>query len=145
MKATDLMVGDWMTYPVMHGRASGQIKTAWSDGVVEIGERCWREVDKEIQPIPITPEILEHNGFEEDIRTDAWGKPLTKARNWKLCEELDEGDFGYVFYISLRLYKGEWLLRIETNHRQSFNGIISYIHELQHAFKLCGITKEIVL
>jgi len=75
------------------------------------------------RPIPITPEILEKNGFvydsEDKLFKDIYPRISMVYAQYRLVEN------GYINY-------GEM-------------SEIKYVHELQHALKLCGIDKEIVL
>ena len=75
-----------------------------------------------LSPIPITPEILEKNGFTRDADG---------------MNDIDE--------ISVEITYGEWQ-RVDGRHKYLGEArIIKYVHELQHALLLCGIEKEIVL
>ena len=151
MKAKELMIGDFVAInePDNYHGYIGKvciINDVTGYITVFIENHDYHDVlCDDMQPIPLTPEILEENGFKEDIRTDAWGRPSTKARSWTDTKDFDEDDIGYEYYISLRYYKDEWLLQISTNHRSAFNAIVAHVHELQHALKLCGIEKEIQL
>jgi hypothetical protein len=79
-----------------------------------------------IKPIPLTQEILEKNGFEG----------------------IKEGRFP-----SLRNYYNDIIFQLEGIKEEGnckilyiFKNIpILYVHQLQHALKLCGIDKEIVV
>ena len=73
----------------------------------------------EIDPIPLTPEILEKNGFVVESGF-CYGNPL------KYCVLVD----GLWIYISGENY---------------FEGNLEYVHQLQHAIRLCGIEKKIIL
>lgn len=79
------------------------------------------EIDDEWSGIPITPAILEKNGFVYN--------ELPFVQGWE--------QFG------LSLYLGGDGYRI--NCGQNVSMIIDSVHELQHALKLCGIEKEVVL
>lgn len=72
-----------------------------------------------LDPIPLTPEILEKNGF---VYND-----LPFVQSWE--------QFG------LSLYLGGDGYRI--NCGQNVAMVIDSIHQLQHALKLCGINLEI--
>lgn len=129
MKANELMIGDW----VRIGNRVEQITK-----LKEVGNEqqffsvyYYHTEDKaeegccidEIQPIPLTAEILEKNGF---ICKGAWmisGEDL----GLKQC-----GDY----------FK---LLPYYYDYNTTGMCDIYYVHELQHALKLCGIDKEIVL
>lgn len=83
-----------------------------------------------IEPISITPEILEKNGF---VKQDYAG--------WVISE-----DFGRRF-MSYRTDYFDGLLKIVYAKDPLCDLClkIKYVHELQHALRLCGIDKEIVL
>ena len=114
MKATELMIGDWVNSDF----GIFQIKEIFEDAV-----RDSRGNDYEfdcIHPILLTGEILKSNGF--------------------VFDEIDG---------SYRLpYLGFWI----GGRCAPFGVIISnvyveinYVHELQHALRMCGIEKEIEL
>lgn len=74
-----------------------------------------------LDPIPLTPEILEKNGF---VYNDA---PFVQA--WE--------QFGFT------LYHGGDGYRINCGNNVDM--IIDSVHELQHALRLCKIEKEIMV
>lgn len=90
------------------------------------------------EPIPITPEILEKNGFKRD--------PL-----WHHCDK-DLNDYS----ISVQLGYANRIEYIKIAEKGKDNVIpsertklylthIKYVNQLQHALCLCGIEKEIEL
>ena len=74
-----------------------------------------------LQPIPLTPEILEKNGFR--LQSDQLG---TLDTYW-LGNELG------AFRIH-RLNNGDYQFGLAK---------IKYVHQLKHALRLCGISKNI--
>ena len=90
------------------------------------------------QPIPLTPDILEKNGFEKldfshyhikdrTLVLDAdgkWDGPL--SWHW-VVTEIDTNAKGQPVVLDY------------------YVATINYVHELQHAMRLCGIDKEINL
>lgn len=106
MKANELMIGDW----VIGG--SGE---PFKIGIIDPDFLFWNE----IQPIPITPEILEKNGFVVESR-NYHVEPL------QYCE----------------LEDGLW---IDISGENYFEGKLEYVHQLQHTLKLCETEKEIIL
>ena len=87
-----------------------------------------------IKPIPITPEILEKNGFKGD------GYAILI---------LDEQTYLDYYYYEHRLRK-HWCGVDEWENHSKVNDITFkcncyYVHELQHALRLCTIKKEIIL
>ena len=122
MKATELMINDWVQVPclidnVEHYDAWCKVKQLRDCDLDVIG---FKELKyNEIVPIPLTTEILEQNGFERV-----------------------NGDYQDVFYV----YDGIELL-IDDGYTLfgQCKMQIMYVHELQHALRLCGINKEIII
>lgn len=63
MKQTELMLGDWVYNT--HSRQNERVEEIGS-GLVMLAYNDLYEYD-EIEPIPLTPEILERNGFKITI------------------------------------------------------------------------------
>ena len=140
MKANELMIGDWVRMKENHDVAfqmedvsgSDMFKRWTSDGEYMIPfSYC------EIEPIPITPEILEKNGFNlrENIVV---GGP-------KFVHEQDEGRTEIVIWLQDGMF-------MEVRKNIYYEDEICYtlpvpffVHELQHALRLCGIEKKIIL
>ena len=130
MEICDLMIGDIVTFKDCQNDKKPVIIKIWSinqDGeafaFIDNDESVDEIViDDEIVGIPLTPEILEKNGWEE--------RPT-----------------GYVFYTDGKRYDNS-LWYIFGNNTFVVNNAefqINYVHQLQHALKLCGIDKEIEL
>ena len=132
MKANELMIGDWVKFPnsdLPHQVYAVQGKS------LKIDKQYWHKADK-LQPIPLTAEILEKNGFEHHRIFDGG----SMEENWKFYDD----------YYDIKVYEWSdsiWVYRYEGTemdipHEQI---VISYVNELQHALKKCGIKKEIEL
>lgn len=120
MKETELMIGDWVTS--IYDKRALQINVIDSfKKCVCLDHRDWVSVDN-LQPIPLTGEILEKNGFE----WRAYGVVLA-GEDMALVQC---GDY--------------WKIKPNQYSNDTFC-YIWYVHELQHALRLCGIDKEIVL
>lgn len=138
-KSKDLMIGD-LVYACIEEEIVGEAKYKIiskirdlkdnGDFTIEFVGRCpdgldWQDGDEIswIEPIPLTPEILEKNGFK---RSEVFVE-------WK-----------YENYNVYMIYKPFPYLKIETEEC-----IVAfpceYIHQLQNALRLCGIEKEITL
>ncbi len=96
-----------------------------------------------IEPIPITPEILEKNGFkkrENDIYHIGPRYVLTGGVEDYLVIVMPEDP---------PVHGVKFLTEIHTNciGKSGVNTLhncdIEYVHQLQHALRLCGIKKEI--
>lgn len=120
MKATDLMIGDWVSYKGIVNRI------APADFGIYEEHSVWRE---NLEPIPLTAEILERNGWKK----------------WRVYFRLLVGD-GDMF---LEYYPHEQRLEeIYIGKERKFEIVfrakaIKYVHELQHALRLCGVDREI--
>lgn len=92
---------------------------------------------EDLEPIEITPEILEKNGFE---KREFINEVNCKEEYWIYCDD----------YYSLVISEiNDGLYKVEHHSEELINLIeqlyISYIHQLQNALTLCGISKEIKL
>lgn len=142
MKATELMVGNWVKIKGDYGKPL-KITTIddtynsinYFDGDAE-GELTLQL--NEIEPIPITPEILEKNGF---IRDPLWHHCDKDLDNYSISVQL--GYANRIEYIKIA-EKGKDNV-IPSERTKLYLTHIKYVHQLQHALRLCGIEKEIVL
>ena len=131
MNAEELMIGDWFqtTYP------SGRLVYLKVIGIFDGCVYTEGGITNAIEPIPITPEILEKNGFYPIYKDEK------SAYRWK---EYDDGfDNTQAIVIDFERKRLSEVLNDKT--RKSYEGEIIYIHELQHLLKLCGISKTIEL
>lgn len=152
MKANELMIGDWVRIVDDDTDQSFETRITGVSGLGNIyaplpgGEHAYPFSEDCVEPIPITPEILEKNGF---VRVER-GEICTCYR-WR-----EKSDKIYGRLVDIHLYKEPiqgvfTLIEIETcsNKGDGLNRFHScdtdYVHELQHALRLCGIEKEIVL
>ena len=123
MKANELMIGDWLYFksvPRQVDAIDGK-----RIGILHI----WENI-KETEPLPLTPEILEKNGFKRDMFYGEWEYNL----------------YPFPFSVVQRKNNSWYLGREEVGIAHNREIIdISYVHELQHALRLCGIEKELVI
>ena len=135
---SDVMVGDWVRitiegeqYPAVVN--SIKLNTEEIDVSFLAAPGDWEDGDgyDEIEPIPLTAEILEANGFEKN-----------SAKYYRIVIGKQMAGDGYETQEVAISEKG--LLLIFTSVCD-VRIPIKYVHELQHALRLCGIDKEIVL
>ena len=121
MKANELMIGDWVDYRGICNR-------------IAPADFCHFEWIDEIRPIPLTPEILEKNGIK-------WLCTEPSGRKTYCCNE----PVVQCTYIP----NSGWLINVGAcgSIKVRFVEISKnqYVHQLQHALRLCGIEKEIEL
>ena len=127
MKATDLMIGDWVQgfVPNTNSRVEA-IPSEYRLGVLTNGVTYIVSVADDFQPIPLTPEILKKNGFEP---TSAQSEMLLQGEG----QEVWLNNHGENFWANIK------------NDKYYFEGYVKCVHELQHALRLCGIEKEVEL
>ena len=96
---------------------------------------CWCRID-DVEPIPLTPEILEKLGFRKSV-----SPPGIHAK----CYEINNKDKKYCLTIANYNKYKRLLLNVDSEDSECFNIKCDYVHQLQRALKLCRIKKEIIL
>ena len=131
MKATDLMIGDWVIFGYEPLKVQHIYNNGYDDVVAETMEEFLDEdgvICEEIKdvplvncsPIPLTPEILEKNGFiKVNSQRYDYGYPDTDC------------------YVKVNPKKN----MIHVNGRNANSNLYShsFVHELQRALRLCGL------
>lgn len=112
MEAKELMIGDIVRLVYRVGTFVSKVNL---ENLIDN-----REGIMEYEPIPLTAEILEKNGFRTNGTSNEY--------------QLDM-DAHTIFY-----NKKHSLLIIELCGRTCFEYCIANVHELQHALRLCGLT-----
>lgn len=133
MKATDLMIGDWVQsfgepHKIIGIRTDtpyAYIKTDMSDTWYEFGMKDLAD------GISITPEILEKN-YGKETRVGISDNPC-----W--------GELGAMWITMLWKCENSFWLEVRNTEGGFVKKHIRYVHELQHAIRLCRIEKEIEL
>jgi hypothetical protein len=132
IKISELSIGDWVATPSAEGyiidlytsKKAGCIARLVHDDVQMVSE--WECIH--LEPIPITPEILEKNGFVNSSKY-RWYNPSIGCACFR---------FGTKY----------WDIRINMRNRAyrptriRIDNIL-HIHQLQHALRLAGVEKEI--
>ncbi len=146
MKCKELQVGDLIlinnTPHKIQAIDSIDAEILADDELYYVGEdRCHSE-DK-IEPIPLTPEILEKNEFSSDtFLTDEWGRKVYfKEFPGCVVEPADLGKyiFGITKYWS-KTYSDGSLIDWGTMYESRIYNL-QYVHELQHALRLCKLNE----
>ena len=143
MKTEELMIGDWVMYeghPYQirklgiygedrDGNDYPAVCIGKQNGIGLIVER------NEIEPILITPVILEEIGF------------VLKPDGWLWCAD-DGNEYQNYIFIQFRRGGGDGfsVRKCEINFFNKALAVfrnIQYVHQLQHTMRICGINKEI--
>ena len=136
MKAKELMIGDWVlhnTYPARVKLIGDTMVKLWNyDNCIDVDD---------VLPMPITTEILKHTGFEELMSegervAEMFGRKPHPTGVW----QYGFGQFDSVSYVP---ENGFLRIKFMEGGLTDFNNI-RYVHELQHALRLCGIEEDII-
>lgn len=142
MKAEELMIGDWVKLKdaklgyIKFNGPTVKIESIVPPNVYVLNYKGLLEdvKDEYLLPIPLNPEILEKNGF----MTGDKGRGYMGYMMYFLYDDEDHCLLGVKWYIKESMAE----ISLETT---PYYIIIKHVHQLQHALKLCGIGKEIVL
>lgn len=140
MKANELQIGDYVDYRGLVIKVTslydkgGSNEVGWSDK-----ESVWVNADN-VVPIPLITEILKKNGFEteDDVHFSIQGQ--SDILELLLVEVPFDGYYFDIVRTEKTINKCNQRCYIDR-----YFASIDYVHELQHALKLCGIEKEIKL
>lgn len=126
----DLMVGDWVRCTDPKPFRITDIETEWGTPYFCVtGTECLAVDGGDLQPIPLTKEILEKNGFKLHAISEIY-ELVSPKKDWFVAIGFKDG---CIDWCKVRRWGDEYL------------GSIKYVHKLQHALKLFGIDKTIKL
>lgn len=123
VKITDLSVGDWVD---IYGKVSQIRKISKVDfsGLITLYSTGLPYGLGDVRPIPITPEILEQNGFKANEHSD------------KVYEYSVHNCLVQYFFVNHKLC---------IRNSNAIDVEIHSVHQLQHALRLAGADKKIRL
>lgn len=135
MKATELMIGDWVAQK--HSGLLLKVSEVRPPYIIADGEDGQFHEDT-LEPIPLTAEILEQNGFVTKDKPDAWkGYRSYYYKN---------GLTGISFRVYHDTGKYEWSGTCEISlNSMPYWVRFKYLHELQNILRTYGIDKEIII
>lgn len=123
MKIEELSIGDWVRHTFYEENV--QIVRIYGDSERVLAERGKMSISchlNHFEPIPLTPEILEKNGF---VKSE-----LVTVIEWYHWKDI---------YIGFK----DGLIYTSINGREIWG--MRHVHQLQHILRLAGIEKEIEL
>ncbi len=130
MKAEELMIGDWVIFKAETPKMCKVVSIDTDNGnYIRQSLTDTYYTEDCFEPIPLTAEILIKNGISLSYDKNIYGSHFKEDKDYRLeiSQEKRDGIF--------------WSINGDEYHVLKLN----YIHELQHALKLCGIEKEIVI
>ena len=143
MEAKDLMIGDRVTH-FYDGRNCVVTELREHKIAVSFVDADYKKKYSELlpemafEPIPLTAEILEKNGFRRECGATS---PTNHYDYYALNDD----------YYDVHIWEfsdGLWNMVFadcEFSGLPNTQMLFSHVHELQHALRLCGIEKEILL
>ena len=158
MKANELMMGDYVRtnkkvedeyyFDEYQPGEIVKVKEILDNGINP--DWCGAEINSilnidAIEPIPLTAEILEANGWEK-VPQPGCANPY----HWELSKyDDDKEDDAYLLY-RVKAYETFFRGMLVSISRPSCEDIsfrkqVEHVHELQHALRLCDIEKEIII
>ena len=141
MKVKELMIGDWVM-PLKKKLKGIPGKVITIDGGTDV---CWIDSKdysclvpcSDVERIPLTPEILEKNGFE-NVSVIIVG---TAKMRWVSEDTRTEITIWMDDTLPMEIVKNVYY-EDEVSYTLPFPGTV---HQLQHALRLCEIDKEIIV
>lgn len=131
MKATELMIGDWAIFnrnPLkVQAIDSRDSEIVAEDGIFCTEESRWAYTADKVEGVPLTPEILEKNGFcfvKSSDKDTVWN-------GWWIYKDLELG-------VCCLDREDNWPCYINIDDS---NIKCEYVHQLQHALRLCGLNE----
>ena len=144
MKPTELMIGDWVMYkdPTDGSKRPVRLKSINANTCCGIGGKSMLSLTDDSEPIPITPEILEKNGFEKLMNeSERVAARLGRKPQFTGYWMFELSNFDSVLYCpETNFLRIKYLLGYNSDFMN-----IDYIHQLQHALHLCNIKNDIEL
>lgn len=139
MKTGELMIGDWVICENLDINDKNKVTQSYKTQLTAKDFASYYNGNDEYvryKPIPLSEEILEKNGYSYNETRDAW--ELIPNDGFGICKDKDDN----CFYFCLGIFDAFNSYSDITYH---YITKVEYVHELQHALKLCEIEKEIIL
>ena len=114
------------------GYKKGIVRLSYTD---DTDDGPWGVWFSNIEGIPLTPEILENNGFKEEVVGEYYTKPL------------DDETHPLNRYLAVELKRENWVVFIKYRrlHDCALLRKIQHVHELQHILWALGLNAELKL
>ena len=143
--AKDLMIGDWLFAIGDDGKKhicrANDIKQDLVNNTEDFSvdffgtdfDPVWPDIMFNVEPIPLTPEILEKNGFYKDELT-------RHTSQWILNDD-------YYDIIVYKVSDSIWCIEYDNTEANlpTRRNLVCFVHELQHRIKMFGVEKSFEL
>lgn len=97
-------------------------------------DRLWETCSRNVEGIPVTPEILNKNGFKEVTVGKYYTRSIDNKKTWGLAR-----------YLAVVREGGDWAVFIKYDGLcdQALLREIRHVHELQHVLWVLGLDAEL--
>ena len=114
-----------------HEDKKGVVTLSYTDGTDDGPWGTWCCI---IEGIPVTPEILNKNGFKEETVGKYYTRSIDNKKMW-----------GLVRYLAVVRERGDWVVFIKHDGLcdQALLRKIRHVHELQHIHWVLGLDAEL--
>lgn len=137
IKATELQIGDFVLVDGTPRKVEAITKKKIGYHRKENEPRLYYARLHDVEPIEITEEIITKMGFDIEKHLNDWYQARMQTNGFS------------VYFCVMRTNDLDWEKTLEISHsplrKPFFRKNIVYLHELQHAFKLCGVNFEVNL
>ena len=136
MKEKDLMIGDKVMVKVLSQIPNTYVLHTWTANDYSR--------DIQVKPIPLTPEILEKNGWHFDLTP--YEKDLNECCGMSIDKHWCYADTNIDISLFLPITGLEMgRLEVHNHHLKRYLEFwicdTLYVHEMQHALRLCGLNE----
>lgn len=142
MKATNLMIGDWVYWGEQHSNIDGDYDLEFEQHKITMADFVWlyqndwedNEELEFVKPIQLDKEILKANGFITNNDHTLTGSQIYhrlcgKHEEYKVTVRLLNG------WVKIESFDDRWCTLLDLSVQPR------YVHELQYALRLCGLDK----
>jgi hypothetical protein len=137
MVARELQIGDFVLVDGTPRRVEAITKKKIGYHRKEDEPRLYYARLRDVEPIEITEEFITKIGFDIEKNLNGWYQARMRTNGFS------------VYFCATRPNEWDWEKTLEISHsplREPYlRKTVTYLHELQHAFKLCGIYFEVKL
>ena len=139
MEAKDLMIGDWVLHNWGEKQPCKVVAISEEEINVFVGEDVIDLNEGEFEPIPIIDEFLEKNGFvNKDVTIDLFGRKSCWNATYQRTGTARNGND---IFINYKIDTNCLIITHQANNFMYFGIVVKYVHELQHALRLVGLSE----
>ena len=147
MKKEDLMIGDWIEVTNSDHLKYVQVDAIFNDLILtKEAEYESEEIDiNDLKPIRVTKDLLEQIGFEHDNDEDLMIGVVEVETSETPIFLISKDHRITINNVDLNSFN-KWYAHIDSEDmRTIFSGEFTFLHELQHIYRLGKIEEDIII